>query len=376
MLNFHYFILSFLFVVNLLNANDVAYDLQISNANPYEKEAIFLEVNLTQVDQSKVMLFKFSLKKSDDYEFHQIGFKEYEKYHDLRHEYLYLIYPKTSGKVLLEFEMRKSITDDDKVAYSISGDRDNVKGLEKKDIKVDIIPIPLEVKNIPTGTDLVGDFTLTEKLDKINTEAYNPVNLKVFLTGQGHLSSFKLLKKSDAYKLFTQNPKFKIFHTVKGSSSSLEWDYAISAKESFTLAKHTLKAFNPLSQKTYELVLPAYKINVKQVDTALLLDKENYPPKSKGIDWDFWSEVLSYVLVFLAGFLVPRDIFKTKNVLEETSQERLKRRIKEATTHKALLKLLLLENDNKYKKSIEALEGVVYNGAKKSLSSIKNNMEY
>ncbi|CAA6813379.1 MAG: Unknown protein, partial [uncultured Sulfurovum sp.] len=277
--------LTLFFIINLLYANDVEYNLHLSNNTPYEKEAVFLEVNLTQVDQSKVMLFQFSLKASSNYEFHQVGFKEREKYHDLRHEYLYLIYPKKSGQVLLEFEMRKSITDDDKVAYSISGDRDNVKGLQKKDIKVEVMPLSLEVKAIPKGTDLVGDFTLTAKLDRKSTEAYDPVNLNVLLKGKGYISPFKLLKDSENYKLFTQNPKFKTFHTSNGSTSSLEWHYAISAKENFGIDKRVLKAFNPLNEKVYELVLPSYDVKVKQIDEASLLDKEDYPAKSEGIDW-------------------------------------------------------------------------------------------
>lgn len=368
--------LTLFFTINLLYANDVAYTFHLSKSNPYEKEAVLLEVNVSQVDPSKVMLFQFSLKKSTDYEFHQVSFKEHEKYHDLHQAYLYLIYPKKSGHVLLEFEMTKSITNDAKVAYAISGDRDSVKKLQKKDIKVEVAPLSLEVKSIPKGTDLVGDFTLTEKLDKQSTEAYDPVNLKVVLKGKGYLAPFKLIKKSKNYKLFTQNPKFKNLHTKVGSSSSLEWDYAISAKKNFEIEKRVLKAFNPLSQKAYELVLPSYKVKVQQVDESSLLDKKDYPAKSQGIDWHFWSWIFSYVVVFVAGLLMPRDIFKAKKLVQESSEEILKSKISSAKTAKALLEVLLLENDKRFSKSIEALEGVVYNGEKKSLSSIKKELEF
>ncbi|CAA6816513.1 MAG: Unknown protein [uncultured Sulfurovum sp.] len=363
-------------MLKLLSANDVAYGFHISNAKPYEKEAIFLEVNLTQTEQSKVMLFKFSLKASTDYDFHQVGFKEHEKYHDLRHEYFYLIYPKKSGQVLLEFEMTKSITDDDKVAYSISGDRDNVKGLEKKDIEVALKPLVLEVKAIPKDTDLVGDFSLSSKIDKVKTKAFDPVNVKVELKGKGFLTAFELLKENKSYKLFTQNPKLKTLHTKVGSSSSLQWDYAISAKENFSLEKQILRAFNPKTQKAYELLVPGYKVEVEKVDEASLLDKEDYPSKSKGIDWTFWSWFFSYFVVFVAGFLMPRDLFKSKKITQKSAEDMLRNKISEAQTHKALLHVLLLENDKRFSKAIEALEGVVYNGEQKSLSQIKRNMEY
>jgi len=367
--------LFFFFIVNVLWANDVAYSFHVSNKNPYEKEAIFLEVNLTQVNHEKVMLFKFSLEESADYDFHQVGFKEHEKHHDLRQEYSYLIYPKKSGKVSLKFNMIKSLTDDDKVAYSISGDRDNVKSLQKEDIVVNLKPLLLEVKHIPSDVTLVGDFSLTHTLDKKVTDAYDPVNLQVVLKGRGYLSSFELLKENEAYRLFTQNPKVKTFHTQGGTSTSLVWDYAISAKESFTLPKVSLKAFNPDTEKVYELGFSSTAVKVNQVDVDSLLDKMDYPARAKGIDWDFWTWFFSYVVVFIAGLLMPRDLFKRKKMSEKNAEDILNEKIKLARTHKGLLQILVVENNVKFTKAIEALEGVVYNTQKVSLSKIKEMIE-
>ena len=368
-------LLFFFFIVNLLWANDVEYSFHVSNKNPYEKEAIFLEVNLTQVEHEKVMLFNFSLQESADYDFHQVGFKEREKYHDLRQEYSYLIYPKKSGEVSLKFNMIKSLTDDDKVAYSISGDRDNVKSLQKEDIVVALKPLHLEVKHIPSDVTLVGDFSLTHTLDKEETDAYDPVNLQVVLKGRGYLSSFELLKENEAYRLFTQNPKAKTFHTQGGTSTSLVWDYAISAKESFTLPTVSLKAFNPDTEKVYELGFSSYAVKVNKEDVDSLLDKVDYPARAKGIDWDFWSWFFSYVVVFVAGVLMPRGLFKRKEVLDKSAEDVLSYKIKEAKTHKALLQVLLLENNVKYSMPIKTLEEVVYNKAKKSLSQIKEMLQ-
>jgi len=274
--NFKVVLFILFFIVNLLFAKDVETSFHLSTQQPYEKEALFLEVNLTQVDQSKVMLFEFSLENSSDYEFHQLQLKKSKKYHDLRHQYSYLIYPKKSGEVFLKFKFTTFITDDDKVAYAISGDRDSVKGLQKEDVVVELAPLKLEVKPLPVGVDLVGDFSLTERLDKKETEAYDPVNLKVKLKGKGFLNSFELLKESKTYRIFTQTPKLKIFHTKNGSSSSLEWEYALSAKESFTLPKVALKAFNPKTKKLYELGFPSYAIKVKEVKEEALLDKVDH----------------------------------------------------------------------------------------------------
>ena len=374
-MNFVKNIFIFIFFLNLLYANDVNYSFHFSNAEPYEKEAVLLEVNLTQTDSTKVMFFNFSPKTSTDYEFHQVAFKEHEKYHNLRHEYFYLIYPKKSGKILVKFKMIKSITDDEKVAYSISGDRDNIKGLQKKEMVVSLKPLELDVKTLPSEVTLVGDFHLTHKLDKQETEAYDPVNMKVSLKGEGYLETFELFEENQAYHLFSQSPKMKKNYTKSGLNSSLEWDYAISAKKSFSLPKVSIKAFNPKTQKVYSLGFPSYSVKVNEVDEALLLDKVDSPAKSKGIDWEFWSWLFSYVMVFVAGFLLPRDLFKRKKVLEKDSNDVLKEKINEAKSHKELLQILLLENRHDFQEPIRDLESVVYNAKKISLTKIKNSIK-
>ena len=366
------FILLYILFLTLVRANDIEYSFYIDNKTPYKNEAIILDVNISQVDHSKVMLFKFNLKRTKAYEFYQIDFKENEKHHDLKHQYRYLIYPKQEGRLALEFEMIKSLTDDDKVAYAISGDRDNVKGLVKKDIAVKIEPLTLEVKTLPKNTDLVGDYRLTYRLDKTLTDAYEPVHLNILLKGKGNLPTWSLLPKDKAYHLFTQEPKIRRLHHTKGTSVSSEWDYAISAKESFVLPKVLLKAFDPKTKRSYELLIPEHAIEVKQVAVENLLDEVDMPLASKGFDWSWLGWLFSYVMVFLAGFLMPKDIFKRRKLVEKVSFED---EIASTKTHKELLKLLLGGNDVHYKEAILSLESVVYNGKKISLDKIKKMLD-
>jgi len=366
------FIIGILLFISLSFANDISYNFHISNKTPYQNEAIFLDVNISQEEHSTVMLFKLNLKKSSAYDFHQIGFKENDKYHDLKHQYKYLVYPKQVGKVALEFEMIKSLTDDDKVAYAISGDRDNVKGLVKKDIVIDLKPLLLSVKALPKGVDLIGDYKLSYELDKTSTDAYDPVHLKVLLKGKGNISSLELLPKDEAYYLFTQAPKVKLLHHSKGTTVNAEWDYAISAKESFVLPKVLLKAFNPQTNNSYELVIPSQAIEVKSVAVETLVDSEDMPLRSKGFDWSWLGWLLSYVAVFVAGFLMPRDFFKRK-IKEKVSS--FEDEVTNVKTHRELLKLLLGRNDKRYDKAIGSLESVLYNGKKVSLVTIKKMLK-
>lgn len=374
MRNFKPLFFCYLFCLQLLYADDIAYSFKSSKQTLYLNEPLILEVNITQIDNSKVMLFKFSPKISDTYSFHQIDFNEHEKYHDLQHQYTYLIYPQKVGEEVIEFDMIKSITDDDKVAYSISGDRDNVKGLVKEDIAVALDPIILKVKPVPQGVDLIGDFSLDYNIDKKETEAFDPVNLKVKLKGKGNLDPFDLLNESSEYKLFTQKPSFKAFHSKEGTTTLLEWDYAISAEKSFILPQKVLKAFNPETETFYELTLPSFNIEVEKIDEEKLLDKVDSPAKVQSIDWSYITTFLSYVIVFLAGWLMPRDILRFKKKKEQSLEEQLEQKIGNSKSHKELLELLLLENKSQYREAISALEAVVYHNAKKSLSEIKKTV--
>jgi hypothetical protein len=361
-----------LFFSYLLFANDICYDFHLSNKTPYVDEGVFLDVNISQEDDSVVMLFKFNLKKSKRYTFHQIAFKEHDDYHHLKHEYKYLVYPKEAVNVAIELEMTKSVTDDDKVAYAISGDRDNVKGLVKKDSKVELKPLNLEVKPLPKGTQLVGAYTLIYELDKMTTEAYEPVHLKVMLKGKGSLPPLELLPQSKSYHLFTQAPKVKRLHSSKGTFNTVEWDYAISAKEDFVLPKVVLKVFNPKTKKSYELKIPSQAITVTEVLKESLLDKEDTPSISKPIDWSWLGWLFSYMAVFVAGFLMPRDILKRRWV--HKNREDIKDEVANAKTHKELLKVLLARNNLKDKEAIKLLEDTLYRGKSYSLSVIKKSL--
>ena len=367
---FKYLLILVLLFTNVLTATDVEYSWAISNSSPSKNEAVFLDVNISQNDHSKVMLFKFNLKKSDSYDFFQIAFKEQDTYHDLKHQYRYVIYAKKEGNVSLEFNMIKSLTDDDKVAYAISGDRDNVKSLVKKDIVEHIEAKFLRVKALDKYTDLVGDFKLTYSLDKTTTDAYEPIHLIVTLKGKGLLNSFEILEKNEAYNLFKQAPKVESFHSLNGTNSSIVWNYAISGKEDFTLPQVLLNIFNPKTKKNYKLLIPSQQIMVNKIDKKTLLDKEDYPPSKDSLNWEWLGWIASYFLVFIAGYLMPRNLFKRKNNKTQTVEEMFSEKVKKVKTHKELLLLLLAQNNVMHKEAIEQLEAVVYKKKKISLSQI------
>jgi len=359
--------------------DDLEYTFSISKHSPYLNEAVVLEVNLTQKDPTKVMLFKFSPLKSEDYRFYQIGFSEEEGYHRLKQHYRYLLYPKRQGVVEVGFKLIKSITDDEKVAYAISGDRDNVKGLVKQDIPIAVKPLKLLVKPLPDGVEMVGQYRLDYRWDRNQTDAYVPVHLHVELKGWGDLESFAFLSERSDYHLFGGVSKLERFHSSKGTALKIVWDYALSAKESFMLPKIEFQAFDPIKQEQYSLRFPASQIVVHPVSVEEILDHKE--DTSFVEDNAFWSGVgwfFSYFLVFIAGYLTPRGWRMPRHKVYSTAQEekiKLKQEIKKAKSHKALLDLLLKAHREEFNEAIERLEMVLYRNQEIELNRIKEMLD-
>ncbi len=369
-------LITIVLIINFLNAKDMDISFSINKKSAYQGEAILLDVNLSQLDHSKVMLFNFSIKKSQKYRFKQIDFREDNRHHNLQQYYKFLIYPISSGNVNIKFNMIKSITDDAKVAYSISGDRDNVKGLVKQDIILDIEPFSLDVQKIADDIDFIGDYQLEYNIDKKSVESYEPINLNIKIQGSGlPIDNFDILKDKDDYKIFRQKPKIKTVYQKEKSITTIEWSYAISSKNSFSLDKINLKVFNPQTKKTYSLNIPKIDINVKPINMDNLVDKIDIPLQAQSFQWDKFFIIISYLLVFIAGFLTPKDIFnklrykaKIKNSFE-IEVDRCK-------TSKELFLLLIAQNDKKFDKIIIELESNIYQNININLKDLKNRLSF
>lgn len=367
-----YLMILLLWLIGLQAENEIHYNLQTNLTTPYQYQPILLDVNISQEDHTKVMFFNFTPQESEAYRFYQIDLREVEAHeHDLKHLYRYLIYPTQSGSVEVTFKLIQTVTDDEKIAYTVFGHRELYRKLEKKEIEVAVDPIKLEVKPLPDSFDLVGDFTLAYQLDKVLTDAYDPIHLTIDLKGWGEVPSIVWIPPDNQYHVFTQTPQTKILHSDKGTFSEMHWDYAISAKDDFNLSAISLNLFNPQTQQRYKLELPQQNIKVNPVDTTLLVDQEDSPAAIHSMDWSWLVSLMSYLVVFVAGYLMPREFWKRQRIVAKSEEKIWAEKVAAVQTHKELLKLLLSENKQEYFKAIEALESVLYNGKRISLQKIK-----
>lgn len=366
---FFRFIFLFLSFV-ILKAEGFTHTFIVDKQDPYVKEPVVLTLDLNQTKHDVVMLFNFSINKSEDYTFQRLDIKETDSYHHAKIHYVYLLYPLKSGDINITFTLLQKVTTDDSVAYSFSGDRDNVKGLVTTDTPIHLPPLQLKVKALPQETTLVGDFALTYDIKKHQANAYEPLPFQVTLKGEGYPPLVDmLLPKEGNFTRFTEKPMVNTIATKKGTQSTVTYPMALSHSQSFTLSPIVLKAFDPKTEKSYSLEVPLQHFDIQEVPVHSLVDKVDSPDVAKEY-WSWLSSLFGYIVVFTAGYLTALS-WKWKKRQKQKENHPLIQKIRNCKDEKALLQVLIAADSRHFTSSIEKLEASLYGNGKINLNKVK-----
>ena len=171
------------------------------------------------------------------------------------------------------------------------------------DTQVDLAPLTLKVKTLPEGTSLVGDFSLTHDIKQHEAKAYEALPFQITIKGSGYPPLLaNLLPQDIGFTLFKEKPIVKAVNSTQGTSSSVIYPMAFSNSKSFDLEPIVIKAFDPKTQKSYELTLPKQHFDIRKVDVNSLVDKVD-SPKPLQSDWSWLTSLIGYLVVFAAGYL-------------------------------------------------------------------------
>ncbi len=353
----------------LLHAEDFTYTIHPSTLTPYEKEPVLLSVDINQTNPEPILLFLFDIKPKRTYRVEQISATHDNTLHHAKEHYLYLLFPLKSGLLDIDFDLTKRVTNDDKVHYFFSGDRDDFKKLETTDSNIPVPPLRLQVKPLPKGTQLIGNFKLGYLFKPKKVEAYAPVSLRITIEGNGYPPLIKnIYPKQEGVSLFASKPvltRHVDAHTVHYKAV---YDLALTSGKSFDTAPITLRAFNPKTRKQYTLSIPSEHIEVTRPDTAALVDKTDTPPPLQ-TDWRQLSTLMGYLLAFGAGFLSAWLLKWHKK--ERVQEHPLTARIDASKTKKALLQLLMAEDVQRFAPVIDKLEADLYGTGNHALKQLK-----
>jgi len=363
----------FLTMLLFLRAEDFNYTMHINQQNPYMKEALLLDVDINQTNTNIVLFFRFRIRPNSAYAVEQIASLQDNILHHTHIHTRYLLHPLRSGDINVSFDLIKRVTDDAKVAYSFSGDRDDFKKLETSDSKVTVSPLLLHVKSLPEGTQLVGDFHLSYHIKKHKANAYEPIAMNVTIEGKGYPPHIEtLIPRSANITVFAEKPVIQKKIDNAGIRYKAIYTLAISGNKTFDLPPIQIKAFDPHKQKIYILEIPKQHFDITPLDVSTLVDKTDVPARLKN-DLSWITAFLTYIIVFAAGYFTALTLRSRKNLTIQTSHP-LKEKIEACKDAKSLLQLLMATNSRQFNSSIEKLEKHLYGNGKINLKKIKQDI--
>ncbi len=114
----------------------------------------------------------------------------------------------------------------------------------------------VNVKTLPNGLSLVGDFKITAEIDKDTTKANKAINLNIKVVGKGNLEDIKSFKPViDGVSIFDE--KINIVDGV------LTQKMAFVSDSNFTIPPFSLKFFNPKTKKIKTIQTKGFYIKVQ-----------------------------------------------------------------------------------------------------------------
>ncbi|WP_457744347.1 hypothetical protein [Sulfurimonas sp.] len=346
-----------------LHAEKLAsYTMTMSKKEAFVKEAVEIIFQAKQKNHATHMLFFLKPKKSNDYKIYLLEKETKElSYHNSMTTFRYILFPLKAKKITVAFNFTIKTASDQAVKQAYIADHDDSIAINMNKKNIAITPLILQAKKLKKDVDLVGDYTLHTKIDKQTINQYESVNLFYRLQGEGYNEvNLTLLPKIPHITQFFETDHDSLKLTKDGFFTKQRFIYSMSAKKDFTIPAVTLRVYSPQKNSYYRLQVPSYKIKVKKIPIATLLDKEEYPQTKPLINLEAIKHFFIYILIFLTGFITAKI---SENIPIRKEKKKQFQDIKESETPKELIILLLNNYRNKDIDSfIEQLEKLEYKG--------------
>jgi len=365
----------FLLLFSYAHAKELAsYKLYANKTTAYTKEAITITFESKQKDYTDNMMFSLEPKKSSDYKIILLN-KEVDdkKKHHSSARFTYLLFGLKAKNISVDFDFIVRTASDKAVASSFVDDHDDSIATQTHDTVMPMKPLNISIKKLEHHVDFVGDFTLKAHITQTKINQYESANITYTLQGTGyekqHLQPIKEIKDvtifSEINDLYKKNTK-------DGYAIKREYIYALSAKQDFTIPALYLKAYSPTKNTYYTLANPKHSIKVKAIDTAKLLDNDEYPSDKPFIDISTLKKYFIYLLIFFSGYLTAKlktPFFRKKEYSKEYNA------INKAQNPKELLFTLInLHKEKIFTNEVQLLEEILYKNAPHNFNVIKKKL--
>ena len=371
----------------IANGADASLQMVIDKNSSYVGEALNLDLILklkanSNIAKAQIESPKFNnlwTKQIGNVQKSQVGNYVVQKYH-------FIIFPQQSGKITIP-SIIAHIAKAQKNAYDpFFGRGMNVSmfGGNLEWSKVFSNPVTIDVKPLPNGLELYGDFSIKAVPDRTKIYAGKAVNLTVSVEGVGNIDDVKKFNFDIPNAVvYADEPKVKSGFRGKEYGGRFTQKIAIVGDNNFTIPALELRYFDKNSKK--EVVKKTQPIDITVIGGAKIANVQKAAPKieTAPISRDVnnsssnivaatgntdigWLEYLYIIISFIAG-LVTMWLIKSRKPKEKKDLPIIKK-IQKAKTDKDLHKILLpFVNDSKVvANKLKKLEENIYkNGSNK-----------
>ena len=283
-----------LLLSNLFSMASYRWTVDIDKNSYYENENFLVTFSCQFDDRAPDIYIAFE-PKLDGFVFEKFSVESRVISSKRQEHYRYLVKSTKAGKHPFSVMALMRETTDDSIKETVLG-RDNDQEIVYNDTKVETPKVLLNIIKNPVA--LVGDFKIDVSYSKDKLNFYEPLQLKIRVSGSG---DFKALKPFEFVipdtKVFRQSRKhYKM--TEKGYEGSVVWQYALSSANPILFKEQKIAYFDPDEKHLKYLVFKAKKINVAgKKDVDILLDHREFPSQSVAFDWTALLEKLFYFLL-------------------------------------------------------------------------------
>ncbi|MDY0124059.1 BatD family protein [Sulfurimonas sp.] len=218
--------------------------------------------------------------------------------------------------------------------------------------------LSFDVKPLPSGVSLVGDFAIEAVADKREIKANEAVNITITVSGDGNFEDIKSFKPSmDEVAVFDEK--------ISIEGKKLTQKIAFVSDRDFTIPSFSLRYFDPETKEVKEVSTKEIKINVTNElsKEELVIKKEERASvgQTQGASVSKEYDMLTLVFIFIGGvaagiaIMLYRPNFSFEKKAKEGS-------IKDPKI--LLTKLLPYKDDREVAEIVEILEKNIYSSEK------------
>jgi hypothetical protein len=346
------------------------FDLEISvdKKSVYVGEEIRFKLKFKYNKNLQIVRLNFEKPQFENFWTKELNSPKQKNQGDFVHQELnYILFAQKAGK--LEIEPLK-------IGIEVVDNRGGANygffsAASTKTIPVYSNQLTLDIQELPSGINLVGDFDIKTTIDKSVIEKGGAVAYKVIISGRGNIDDIDETKLQIDKTTIYDNPAKKEFNILNNQyGGTYTKSYSIVASSDFTIPSIELKYFDKTTKMIQIKKTKSYTIKVKGVNTQKkTLQTAPKPQESntqtetktkeiietKVIVTSDYQKLIYYIFGILSGLLIFIVYNKLKNKQKEKKEKPIVHLVKKAKTKQELLKILVV-----YINIDEQLDKIIY----------------